>query len=129
MADKTSEHISSVSELSILTLEIVPGNIPTDDVRGTTEDDDLMVSNLKVKEIFSPVIEKIMRLIDEQIRLLHGSNPNCQIAGILLVGGLGSNDYLRQRVKDRFHNQYEVIRPVNALVLLLPMVACKLNRI
>lgn len=125
MADTTSEHISSVYGLSMLTLEIVPRDIPADEVRDA-EEDDLVVSNRKVAEIFNPVIEKILHLIEDQIRHLQGSNSDCQIAGILLVGGFGSNEYLRQRVKHHFNNQYEVTRPINALVLLLPMAACRL---
>jgi hypothetical protein len=59
-----------------------------------------------VKEMFDPVIDQIIKLINDQ---LNSSNENC--SAIFLVGGFSESPYLLRRVKETF--KYKV--PVTAV--------------
>jgi len=64
--------------------------------------------------MFEPVVEKILELINGQIRTLRRANRDAKIAAILLVGGFGENMYLLQRTQKEFSPEYEVLQPYNA---------------
>lgn len=98
--------------ISVLTLILVPREIPPNAVPDIVEDE-LMVYDQDIA--IDPVIKEILSLIEAQVRYVRQSDLNGKIAEIVLVGGLGSNDYLRERVISHFKNEYNVVRPVNAL--------------
>ena len=66
----------------------------------------------EVKAMFDPIIEEIIRLIQDQLSL----NNKC--SAIILVGGFSESKYLQKRIKQNFRDQLE-----NILVPIYPMVA------
>jgi hypothetical protein len=51
-------------------------------------------------------------LIQDQVDKVQRVNGRATIAGIMLVGGLGKNDYLAKKVKERFSGVVgEVLQP------------------
>ncbi|GBB86774.1 hypothetical protein RclHR1_01320009 [Rhizophagus clarus] len=73
----------------------------TDDKKEQLEDDEWIIE-LKfedVKKMFDPVINKIVRLIREQIK---NSGP---ISAMFLVGGFSESKYLQKRIREEFLNQ------------------------
>ncbi|GBC02377.1 hypothetical protein RclHR1_00460015 [Rhizophagus clarus] len=57
-----------------------------------------------VKRIFDPVIERIIQLIDSQLRLC---NDNC--FALLLTGEFGKSKYLQLRIKNEFRSRVRII--------------------
>jgi hypothetical protein len=52
-----------------------------------------------VKEMFDPVIEKILRLIREQL------DASDNISAMLLVGGFSESKYLQMRIEQEFNQK------------------------
>lgn len=48
-----------------------------------------------LREIFKPIIEDIVRLVDDPIRAAHSKRPLQKVKGIFLVGGFGSSRFLK----------------------------------
>lgn len=71
------------------------------------------ISRLEMKALFDPVIDKIIRLIRDQV--MAASVGPQQVNSILLVGGFGESEYLYQRVL-KWASQYnvQVIQPREA---------------
>ncbi|CAI2174174.1 6280_t:CDS:2 [Funneliformis geosporum] len=67
-----------------------------------------------VKAMFDPVIERIIRLINNQLR----SNNNC--SALIMVGGFSESKYLQSRIKQEFSTKVKIIsippQPVTAIV-------------
>ncbi|KAF9511529.1 hypothetical protein BS47DRAFT_1346698 [Hydnum rufescens UP504] len=62
------------------------------------------------REVFDPVVEQVLKLIEEQIRRAE----QC-IDALLLVGGFSGSEYLFQRVNETFGSRIKVIaRPPDA---------------
>ncbi|KAF9048041.1 actin-like ATPase domain-containing protein [Hymenopellis radicata] len=62
------------------------------------------------REVFDPVVEQVLALIEEQTRKI-----DQRIDALLLVGGFAGSEYLKQRVEERFSSRIKVIaRPVDA---------------
>ncbi|KAI7888899.1 uncharacterized protein EV154DRAFT_294507 [Mucor mucedo] len=61
----------------------------------------LKMKNRDMKEkIFDPVVDRILALIDEQIR--QAKKRHRKIDAILMVGGFSQSRYLQQRIKDQY---------------------------
>ncbi|KAF8470614.1 hypothetical protein BDZ91DRAFT_718518 [Kalaharituber pfeilii] len=95
----------------------VPG-VP-DDYRRKVQDGFLDISRADMQSIFEPVIEEILRLIQEQLdTIIKGKHKPAST--IVLIGGFGSSSYLYKRVKKHLetHSQdagnIEVVLPTNA---------------
>ncbi|RIA82063.1 hypothetical protein C1645_789124, partial [Glomus cerebriforme] len=74
--------------------------------------------NLKfddVKKMFDPVIERITRLIDSQLR---SCDNDCST--LLLVGGFSESKYLQLKIKEKFSKKVQLIsippQPVTAII-------------
>lgn len=68
-----------------------------------------------LREIFKPIIEEIVRLVDDQIRAAHAKRPRQQIKGVFLVGGFGSSRYLKNCVEENYKDlRIQVIQPHDA---------------
>jgi molecular chaperone DnaK (HSP70) len=65
-----------------------------------------------VKDMFDPIVAKIIRLIRDQLSL----NSNC--SAIILVGGFSESKYLQKRIKQEFSSQVN-----NISVPIHPMLA------
>ncbi|CAA7262612.1 unnamed protein product [Cyclocybe aegerita] len=66
--------------------------------------------NLLRREVFDPVVNQVIQLIEEQI-----SQVDQPIHALLLVGGFAGSEYLKQRVQDQFGARIRVIaRPPDA---------------
>lgn len=57
----------------------------------------LHISVSTMKQIFAPVIEQILKLVDDQIRRVQEGNH--QVNAILLAGGFGKNEYLKESIQ------------------------------
>lgn len=97
---------------SILRLtRLVPYGIPK--FEGNDEGD-LIINGREIAAVFEPVVAQILKLIKAQIQIVKKEHFNAEIAGILLVGGLGRNRYLMARVQKEFKSSgYEVLQPLN----------------
>ncbi|KAF9054273.1 hypothetical protein BJ165DRAFT_1522813 [Panaeolus papilionaceus] len=66
--------------------------------------------NLLRREVFDPVVNEVMNLLEEQVSRVH--QP---IHALLLVGGFAGSEYLKQRVQEQFGARIPVIaRPPDA---------------
>ncbi|KAK2609277.1 hypothetical protein QQS21_002212 [Conoideocrella luteorostrata] len=63
--------------------------------------------------IFEPLIKDIINLIQEQVEQSRNKRHGKDVDGILLVGGFGSSQYLRQMVRKHFPS-IEAIQPNDA---------------
>lgn len=59
----------------------------------------LQISTARMKKIFAPVINQILELVDDQIQRVKANNPNRQVNTILLAGGFGKNEYLKESIQ------------------------------
>ncbi|KEQ67730.1 actin-like ATPase domain-containing protein [Aureobasidium melanogenum CBS 110374] len=76
------------------------------------EDSHINLSTMDLAEIFRPVIESALKLIDDQYTALIKRKK--QPTGIILVGGFGKNKHLMQSIENHFKPiapTMEVIRP------------------
>lgn len=72
-----------------------------------------------VEGIFSPLIEDIGRMVDDQVnlvqkkRLAEGHRKGAEVKAIFLVGGFGASEYLKLNIQRR-HPDIQVIQPHDA---------------
>ncbi|KAH8595949.1 hypothetical protein B0O99DRAFT_511415 [Bisporella sp. PMI_857] len=66
-----------------------------------------------VKAIFDPLINDILRLIDEQVKNALIKRQGRDLKGIFLVGGFGSSQYLKKCIEKSFPD-IQVIQPDDA---------------
>jgi molecular chaperone DnaK (HSP70) len=72
-----------------------------------------------VERIFSPLIEDIGRMVDDQVnlvqkkRLAESHLKGAEVKAIVLVGGFGASEYLKQSIQLR-HPDIQVIQPHDA---------------
>jgi molecular chaperone DnaK (HSP70) len=62
-----------------------------------------------MSDIFEPVVEKIIKLVKGQILA-----TNKKISAIILVGGFGQNNYLKERLRSSVGKSILVLQPPNA---------------
>ena len=67
----------------------------------------LKASDLQV--IFEPVIQKVIKLVQDQI-----SSSNVPIRAVLLVGGFGASNYLKERLRNSIDRKIQIMQPPNA---------------
>ncbi|KAJ3550483.1 hypothetical protein NMY22_g464 [Coprinellus aureogranulatus] len=66
--------------------------------------------NLLRREVFDPVVNQVVQLLEEQI-----ARVDQPIHALLLVGGFAGSEYLKQRVESQFKNRIPIIaRPPDA---------------
>ena len=79
-------------------------NIPfpgvPDDPDAGMYDGFLVMESDEVAELFKPIINSIIALVEGQIDSLRASG--CEVNGLILVGGFGQSEYLLKRLKQRF---------------------------
>lgn len=63
----------------------------------------------EVKDIFDPIVDKIIKLVNDQIRA-----TSTTIKAVLLVGGFGQNNYLKERLRSSLKNSVQILQPPNA---------------
>lgn len=68
----------------------------------------------EVKGIFDPIVDKIIKLVNDQIRAT--SRP---IRAVLLVGGFGQNNYLKERLRTSLSSAVQILQPPNAWTAVL----------
>ena len=81
-----------------------------DDPDAGFNDGNLTIPSGDLKAIFDDVIEQILVLIAEQVQDVTKSGKSPDKITIILVGGFGSNLYLRERVEETFRH-LNVIHP------------------
>ena len=62
-----------------------------------------------MRDIFEPVVQKIIKLVKGQILA-----TNKKISAIILVGGFGQNNYLKERLRSSVGKSIQVLQPPNA---------------
>jgi molecular chaperone DnaK (HSP70) len=62
-----------------------------------------------MQEIFEPIMEKVVKLVKGQIKA-----TNKEIRAVLLVGGFGQNNYLKECLRTALGPSVEVLQPPNA---------------
>ncbi|EED14402.1 Hsp70 family chaperone, putative [Talaromyces stipitatus ATCC 10500] len=72
-----------------------------------------MIRKEDMRNIFDPVIEKIIWFVQDQIRLSRGEAKT-----VLLVGGFGQNLYLKQRLRESLPT-VQVLQPPNAWIAIV----------
>ncbi|KAK3370882.1 hypothetical protein B0T24DRAFT_302275 [Lasiosphaeria ovina] len=60
-------------------------------------------------EIFEPVIREVIQLVMDQIR-----TSKVPIRAVLLVGGFGASNYLKERLRNAIGNNIHIMQPPNA---------------
>ncbi|PMD40386.1 actin-like ATPase domain-containing protein [Hyaloscypha variabilis F] len=63
----------------------------------------------EVKGIFDPIVDKIIKLVNDQIRA-----TSMPIRAVLLVGGFGQNNYLKERLRISLRSTVQILQPPNA---------------
>jgi molecular chaperone DnaK (HSP70) len=63
----------------------------------------------EIKAIFDPVVAKIIKLVEDQIRATSRT-----IKAVLLVGGFGQNNYLKERLRTSLSSTVQILQPPNA---------------
>jgi molecular chaperone DnaK (HSP70) len=63
----------------------------------------------EMKGIFDPIIEKVIELVKGQIK-----TTKTKIRAVLLVGGFGQNNYLKERLRTTLGSSIDVLQPPNA---------------
>lgn len=63
----------------------------------------------EVKGIFDPIVNKIIKLVDDQIR-----TTSRKIRAVLLVGGFGQNNYLKECLRTSLSSTIQILQPPNA---------------
>ncbi|TEA12275.1 Heat shock 70 kDa protein 12A [Colletotrichum sidae] len=63
----------------------------------------------EVQTIFEPVVLECIKLVKDQIRA-----SNVPIRAVLLVGGFGASNYLKERIRNAIDRKVEIMQPPNA---------------
>ncbi|KAF9192386.1 Heat shock 70 kDa protein 12A [Haplosporangium sp. Z 767] len=93
------------TEDQYLTMPAVPGRADLTDYDIGLEDGILTVSAEEMRrEVFDPVVDDVLRLIQHQLQQTH-----FQCHAIFLVGGFGCSSYLHTRVKSEFGSHVPMI--------------------
>ncbi|KAH7398970.1 hypothetical protein DE146DRAFT_678065 [Phaeosphaeria sp. MPI-PUGE-AT-0046c] len=100
-------------------------NIPfpglPDDEEAGLDSGFLTMSAEQVKEIFEPVIEEVINLVEGQVQSIRAKGG--LVCGIVLVGGFGQSNYLYSRMKAHFNTAPPppyTERPTHAIALSAP---------
>lgn len=68
-----------------------------------------------LQDIFKPIIEEVVRVVDDQIRAVHSKRPQHRIKGVFLVGGFGSSQYLKKSLEEKYKDlDLQIIQPHDA---------------
>lgn len=62
-----------------------------------------------LQTIFEPVVLEVIRLVKDQI-----SSSNVPIRAVLLVGGFGASNYLKERLRNAVDKKIQIMQPPNA---------------
>lgn len=62
-----------------------------------------------MKTIFEPVILEVIKLVKDQI-----TASNVPVRAILLVGGFGASNYLKERLRNSIDKKIDILQPPNA---------------
>ncbi|KAF8456976.1 hypothetical protein BGX38DRAFT_1266195 [Terfezia claveryi] len=97
-------------------LECDLGNAVRDDVAKRVEDGFLQITRQEMREVFSPVIQEILRLVREQIDAV-GLGSQDRVSTVFLVGAVGFLPYLQKQLRDHlaamYQNKIKVLQPPN----------------
>ncbi|KAH8702220.1 Hsp70 family protein [Talaromyces proteolyticus] len=69
------------------------------------EEGSVIVSDQDLRDVFDPVVDQIIRLIKTQMQDANKEMETGTINRIILVGGFGDSEYLRQAVKKTFGSE------------------------
>jgi tRNA A37 threonylcarbamoyltransferase TsaD len=62
-----------------------------------------------MKAIFEPIVKQIIKLVKDQIKA-----TNMKIKAVLLVGGFGQNNYLKEEMRSALSSKIEIMQPPHA---------------
>ncbi|KAH8654245.1 hypothetical protein BGZ61DRAFT_500616 [Ilyonectria robusta] len=76
------------------------------------------MTGARVKQVFDPLVNDILRLVDEQAKNALIKRQGRGIKGIFLVGGFGASQYLKECIQ-KAHPDVQVIQPDDAWAAIL----------
>lgn len=90
----------------------VPG-VKDDEFAGV-EDGFLSISRAEMREIFDPVVNEVLKLVQQQITSVEACGR--KVSAVLLVGGFGASAYLNVKLKSVVCDpkMIALMNPVNA---------------
>jgi molecular chaperone DnaK (HSP70) len=67
------------------------------------------------KEVFAPIVNDVIDLVREQIRMVRerARTTGGNVTAVLLVGGFGSSEYLKNRIQTSIDRAIRVQQPAN----------------
>ncbi|KAI5209900.1 hypothetical protein E4T39_00616 [Aureobasidium subglaciale] len=74
-----------------------------DDLAAGIEDGFLVVSTAEIAEIFRPIVDSVIDLVERQRKMLAAEGKTAK--GVILVGGFGQSKYLYKCLKTRFADE------------------------
>jgi molecular chaperone DnaK (HSP70) len=85
-----------------------------DDEFAGVEDGFLSISRAEMREIFDPVVNEVLKLVQQQIASVEACGRKA--SAVLLVGGFGASEYLKARLKSVVCDpkMIELMNPLNA---------------
>ncbi|KAL2819288.1 hypothetical protein BDW59DRAFT_151587 [Aspergillus cavernicola] len=89
----------------------LPLNMPLDDPDPKYFDDDerlVIISSDDLRNMFDPVVDQIIQLIKKQIEEAKKEAGKDVINRVVLVGGFGDSEYLRQAIRSTFENDGKI---------------------
>ncbi|KAK4982639.1 hypothetical protein LTR50_007651 [Elasticomyces elasticus] len=75
------------------------------------EDSMVVLTNDELQRLFDQQVNRILTLIDEQLRVVQSEHPSESVNYLMLSGGLGSSPYLQERVRDRYERGAGAVFP------------------
>ncbi|KAK4182907.1 hypothetical protein QBC35DRAFT_419950 [Podospora australis] len=84
-----------------------------DDPEGGLEANCWRMTGQHLKDIFAPLVHDIQCLVADQLKRIRQNRPGCKISGVFLVGGFGSNRYLKSCIQKQ-HPDVQVLQPSDA---------------
>ena len=92
------------ASLAIPTMPLAVPGLPSDftSAEAHVEDAKMIIKQEELAALFDVQIDRLLDLMDEQLRRLEQKDSRAQISYLVLSGGLGSSPYVRQRLKSFF---------------------------
>ncbi|KAI6821312.1 actin-like ATPase domain-containing protein [Hortaea werneckii] len=86
-----------------------------DNAKAGIQDGYLCVNQKDVSQMFKPIVQQIIELVEDQVNSVHGLGQ--KVNALIMVGGFGQSEFLATCLRKRFSERepaIEVLQPVNA---------------
>ncbi|KAF8244163.1 hypothetical protein K440DRAFT_663685 [Wilcoxina mikolae CBS 423.85] len=86
--------------LSVISIEVPELGQSYSHAQAQIIDGKMMFTRSEIEGLFETQIAKILKLIDTQLSYLQAKHPRESVQYLVLSGGLGSSEYVQQRIRD-----------------------------